>query len=165
MIDSVGTLNSMFGRTDPAAFNRPQGNPFNRADKNGDGVLDKSEAQTVMASFSNVTGKSDNLDKIFSTLDSNGDGLIDQREFRAGNETLRQMAAEQQLTAMMGAQQEEDFLPDAFRDFTGKLTDQQNPENSQAGEISWAFNNPMIASYVNNAVLPTGRVNGIELLA
>lgn len=58
----------------------PPESPFAKMDANGDGKVDKTEMSAFFDEMTQKTGKSINVDELFTSIDTNGDGFISKEE-------------------------------------------------------------------------------------
>lgn len=67
-----------------AAMRGQMGNPFEKMDSNGDGLLDEAELGSMAEKISEKTGQSVDAAQLLSKLDADSDGMLNQEELKAG---------------------------------------------------------------------------------
>ncbi len=80
----ISGISGSMGFSQMAAMRGPMGNPFQKMDSNGDGLLDETELGAMAERISEKTGQSVDASQMLEKLDGDGDGLVNQEEMKAG---------------------------------------------------------------------------------
>ena len=67
-----------------SAMRGQPGNPFEKIDENGDGLLNETEFGEIADKVAEMTGQTADASELFANLDADGDGSLSQAEFDAG---------------------------------------------------------------------------------
>ena len=88
LINESGGLSSVLSLM---ATNQQQTEAFEKADKDGNGTLDKAELQTFINLISRMSRESADVSELIAAVDKDGSGSIDENELESGLDTLRRM--------------------------------------------------------------------------
>ncbi|MCP4220050.1 MAG: EF-hand domain-containing protein [bacterium] len=165
MIDAIGSMDGgLFGLSnqDPLGMqNHKKKRPFQLADLNGNGTLDKTEAMSFVDKISQKSGKDINGEELFSKIDTNQDGLIDRDEFKAGKKHVKDIVGPPPTKPGMGHK---------GGDFTKMLMDMvdQTDEDTLVNNgifDSNTLNNTLLNSYTTTASLLNPSSTPFNILA
>jgi len=85
MISYINNLSGFSVQIDTQSVQQFKSKMFNKIDRDGSGGIDKTEFSDIAKQLSEMSGKSVNVDSIFSTYDKNSDGSLNLEELDSFN--------------------------------------------------------------------------------